>query len=206
MNAFLSRIAFVTVTAAGTLLISGCASDQPQASQPRYVDPTAQGQVAGTGIESQDLITATDKMVRKILETPRLQASKGETPVIALLPVENRTRFPIDKEIFNTRIKALLNEKANGQLIFVARDRMDAVRKEKELKEQGQVTSGTRRKAYGADYFLTGELSGLSTSSETGKSDYLLFTFRLIDTETSQEIWEGYHELKKEGSEDVIYR
>jgi len=188
------------------LLLTGCASDQPQASRPKYVDPTAQGEIAGTGIESQDLIAATDKMVRKILETPQMQASKGHTPIIALLPVENRTRFAIDKEIFTARMKALLNEKANGQMTFIARDRIDSIKKEKELKSSGEVTQGEKRKLYGADYFLTGEISGLSTTNNQGKSDYMLFTFRLIDSETSAELWEGYHELKKEGSEDVIYR
>jgi PBP1b-binding outer membrane lipoprotein LpoB len=199
----LIRSLLLAVTAG--IFFVGCASDQPQASRPQYVDPTTQGTVAGTGIESQDMIAATDKMVRKILETPKLQSLKT-SPVIALIPVENRSRFPIDKEIFTARMKALLNEKAEGKIIFVARDRMDAIKKEKDLKSTGEVTGVDRRKMYGADYFLTGELSGMSTSSTQGKSDYLLFTFRLIDTETSEEIWEGYHELKKEGSEDVIYR
>lgn len=187
------------------LFALGCASEKP-ARPPQYVDPGAQGTIAGTGIESQDLLAATDKMTRKLLETKELQAPKGEVPTIGLLPVENRTRFAIDKEIFNTRIKALLNERAQGQLRFVARDRMDAVKKEKQLKEQGEVTGGQRRRPYGVDYFLTGELSGLSTSTKDGRSEYLLFTFRLIDAETSQEIWEGMHELKKEGTEDAVYR
>ncbi|MDD2710376.1 MAG: penicillin-binding protein activator LpoB [Verrucomicrobiae bacterium] len=196
---------FMTVLFAA-LFSAGCASDQPP-PPPQYVDPGAQGTVAGTGIESQDLLAATDKMVRLILNTPRLQARKGsETPVIGLLPVENRTRFAIDKEIFLTRMKALLNDKSQGQVRFVARDRMDAIKKEKALKDQGEVTGGARRKPFGIDFFLTGELSSLSTSTSRGKSEYMLFTFRLIDAETSEEIWEGMHELKKEGAEDAVYR
>lgn len=186
-------------------MMMGCSSTEP-ALPPQYVDPTAQGTIAGTGIESQDLIAATDKMVRRLLDTPELRASKGEPATIGLLPVENRTRFAIDKELFTARMKALLNEKARGQLRFVARDRMDAIKKEKQLKEQGEVTGRPRQKPYGVDYFLTGELGGLSTSTQKGKSDYMLFTFRLIDAETSEELWEGMHELKKEGSEDAVYR
>lgn len=186
-------------------VLAGCASEQPP-PPPQYVDPGTQGKISGTGIESQDMLTATDKMARKILETPQLQARKGDTPVIGLLPVENRTRFAIDKEIFNTRLKALLNEKANGQIRFVARDRIEAIRKEKELKGEGEVTGGAKRKLLGVDFFLTGTLSSLSTSTQQGKSDYMLFTFRLIDAETSVEIWEGMHELKKEGAEDAVYR
>jgi penicillin-binding protein activator len=190
------------------LFLVGCATDEPvvKSTSPAYVDPTAQGSVAGMGIESQDLITATDKMVRKLLETPALQARKGKTPIIGLLPVENRTRFAIDNNIFTTRMKALLNEKANGQLRFVARDRMEDIKAEKELKKTGEVDGKTARKLSGVDYFLTGELSSLSTATQAGKSDYMLFTFRLIDAETSEEVWESFHELKKEGTEDAIYR
>ncbi|MBI4028393.1 MAG: penicillin-binding protein activator LpoB [Verrucomicrobia bacterium] len=185
--------------------IVGCASEAPP-PPPQYVDPGAQGTIAGVGIESQDLIAATDKMVRKLLETPELQSHKDGPATIGLLPVENRTRFSIDKEIFTTRMKALLNEKARGQLRFVARDRIDPIRKEKELKDRGEVTGGSRRKLHGVDYFLTGELSSLSTATSQGKSDYMLFTFRLIDAETSDEVWEGFHELKKQGVEDAVYR
>jgi penicillin-binding protein activator len=195
--------------AATSLFLIGCATENAstQSSQPSYVDPTAQGKVAGMGIESQDLITATDKMSRKILETPRVQSTKGgNRPVIGLLPIENRTRFPIDKDIFLERLKALLNEKSNGQLRFVARDQLEALKDEKAMKDKGNVTSGTRKKFLGVDFFLDGKLSSISTATSQGKSDYILFTFRLIDAETSEEIWEGYHELKKEGTEDAIYR
>lgn len=190
-----------------SLWILGCATHhEPPPPPPAYVDPTAQGSITGIGIESQDLITATDKMARKLLDTREIQSQKGHTPTIGLLPVENRTRFAIDKDIFLTRMKALLNEKAQGQIRFVARDRIESLKKEKKLKEKGEVTSGSQRKFYGVDYFLTGELSGLSTATQQGKSDYMIFTFRLIDAETSEEIWEGFHELKKEGTEDAIYR
>jgi penicillin-binding protein activator len=203
----LMKHVLVSVFVATLLFLTSCATDRSETARgPVYVDPTAQGTIAGMGIESQDLITTTDKMIRKILETPELQVIKTNAPVIGLLPVENRTRFAIDKEIFLTRMKALLNEKGKGQVRFVARDRIDAIKDEKELKSKGEVTSGSRRKMLGVDYFLTGELSSLSTATSRGKSDYMLFTFRLIDAETSQEIWESFHELKKEGTEDAIYR
>ncbi len=201
---FMKNSGYFALLALAALFAAGCASEK--VPPPQYVDPSAQGTISGTGIESQDLIAATDKMTRKLLETSELQRTKNSFPTIGLLPVENRTRFAIDKEIFTTRMKALLNEKAHGQIRFVARDRLEAVKKEKALKGEGEVTRGNPRKLLGVDYFLTGEISSLSTSTSEGKSDYMLFTFRLIDAETSQELWEGFHELKKEGVEDAIYR
>jgi penicillin-binding protein activator len=199
LKSLFSPILFASL---GTLLFMGCANE----NRPEYVEPTDQGSIAGTGIESQDLIAATDKMVDKLLETPELRSRKGTIPTIGLLPVENRTRFPIDKDIFTTRMKALLNERAHGQIRFAARDRVDAIKKEKELKNEHKVSGESRRKLLGVDYFLTGELSSLSTGTQKGQSDYMLFTFRLIDAETSDELWEGYHELKKQGVEDAVYR
>lgn len=184
------------------LLLAGCA-EKPDVS---YVDPGAQGGVAGTGIESQDLIAVTDKMVRAILSTPAI-ANASKPPTIILLPVENTTRFPIDKDIFLTRIKAELGAKAQGKVIFLARDRTEAILKEKELQAKGTVSQrGGDVKMTGGDYMLTGELSGISQSNSKGQSDYVLYTFRLIDAKTGQELWQDYSEIKKEGSDSSVYR
>ena len=76
----------------------------------------------------------------------------------------------------------------------------------KELKEKGAVTSSGEKKLLGVDYFLTGELTGLASSTSAGRSDYVLYTFRLIDAESSAEIWEDFAEIKKQGLEDAVYR
>jgi len=58
----------------------------------------------------------------------------------------------------------------------------------------------------GADFFLTGKLSGLSTRTSAGTSDYILYTFQLIDARSSDIIWEDSAEIKKQGLEDAAYR
>jgi hypothetical protein len=169
------------------------------------VDPSEQSLGAGTGIESQDLQQVTDHMARDLLGIPEI-ANAEKAPTVGLLPVENNTRFPIQKDIFNKRIKALLNSQCRGKLLFVARDRMEAVNKERKIKDEGVVTSSGEKPLAGVDYFLTGELTGMSQTGSTGQSDYVLYTFRLIDAESSIEAWEGMSEIKKEGLEDVVYR
>ena len=39
-----------------------------------------------------------------------------------------------------------------------------------------------------------------------GASDYVLYTFQLIDPNNSDIVWEGFHEIKKQGKDDVTYR
>ena len=130
-------------------------------------------------------------------------------PRIALLPVKNETRFAINKEIFLKEIRTALNEKAAGKILFLARDRMAELEKEREMKQSGQVTSSTDpnvNQFKGADYMLTGELTGLTTRMSAGTSDYILYSFQLLDPNTSDILWEGSHRIKKQGLEDAAYR
>jgi penicillin-binding protein activator len=194
-----------------SLLVAGCASTGVR--NPSGVPVTERraderGRVAGTGIESQDLVAVTDKMARGIMGVPQITQFQG-IPRIVLLPVNNDTRFPINREIFLTRIRAQLNQHAQGRLSFLARDQMAALERERELKQTGQVTASSDPGVVefrGADYFLTGKLQSLTTRTSQGVSDYVLYSFQLIDARTSDIIWEGMSEIKKEGLEDAVYR
>ena len=124
-------------------------------------------------------------------------------------PVVNNTRFPINKEIFLTRIRIQLNSKAMGQVSFLDREMMKTLERERELKRSGQVTASSDPRASefgGADYFLTGKLDGMTTRTSAGTSDYVLYSFRLTDARTSRIVWEDSAEIKKQGLEDAAYR
>jgi len=58
----------------------------------------------------------------------------------------------------------------------------------------------------GADYFLTGSLQGMSTRTDAGTSDYILYDFHLVDARTSAIVWEDSAEIKKQGLQDAAYR
>ncbi|HEU5122835.1 MAG TPA: penicillin-binding protein activator LpoB [Verrucomicrobiae bacterium] len=192
-------------------LVSGCASTgvkNPSGVPVTQMRADEQGFVGGTGVESQDLVAVTDKMARSILSIPQIANAQG-TPRVVLDPVKNETRFPINKDIFLTRIRVQLNSKAQGKVLFLARDRMTALEKERSLKQSGQVTSSSDPNVVefkGADFFLTGSLQGLTTRTSAGTSDYILYSFQLIDARTSDIVWEDSAEIKKQGLEDAAYR
>lgn len=194
-----------------TGLLVGCASSgvkNPSGVPVTEMRPDERGFVAGTGVESQDLVMVTDKMARSVLNTPQIANAQG-TPRVVLDPVINETRFPINKDIFLSRIRAQLNSKAQGRVIFLARERMAALERERQLKQSGQVTSSSDPNVVefkGADFFLTGKLEGLTTRTRAGTSDYVLYTFQLIDARTTDIIWEDSAEIKKQGLEDAAYR
>lgn len=193
------------------LLAGGCASSgvkNPSGVQVTEMKADERGFVAGTGVESQDLVTVADKMARGLLSLDQISAAKSP-PYVVLDPVINETRFPINKDIFLTRIQTQLASKSGGKVLFLARERLDALLKERDAKRAGQfnaTSDPTVQEFKGADYFLTGKLQSLTTKTKDGTSDYVLYTFQLIDARTTIIVWAGDHEIKKQGLEDAAYR
>jgi PBP1b-binding outer membrane lipoprotein LpoB len=207
LNKYLSS----ALTLATVGIITGCASSgvkNPSGVPVTEMRPDERGFVAGTGVESQDLVAVTDKMARGILNVPQIANAQG-TPCIVFDPVKNETRFPINKDIFLTRIRAKINENAPGKVMFLARDRMEALEHERSLKQAGQVTASadpSKVEFRGADFFLTGVLSSMTTRTGAGTSDYVHYDFQLIDARTGAIVWEQDSEMKKQGLEDAAYR
>ncbi len=202
------RTPLTALAVAGVL--SGCASGVRNPSGVPVTEMRAdeRGFVAGTGIESQDLETVTDYMARSILARPEIANAQG-VPHIVLDPVINETRFPINKEIFLTRIEGQLTSKAMGKVIFLARERMAALERERQLKLNGQVTASADPRPVefkGADFILTGKLQSMTTRTGAGTSDYVLYSFELIDARTSEKVWMDQKGIKKQGLEDAAYR
>lgn len=209
----MDRPLLATLTSATLLALAttGCATHgvrNPSGNGVTVMKADEQGFVAGTGVESQDIVSVTDKMARSILETPSIQRAQGQ-PRVVLLPIENNSRFPVNKDLLLNRIRARLNSQTRGKVLFLARERMAALEKEQQLKQGGQVTSSSDPNVVefqGADFFLTGRLDGSSTRSSRGVSDYVLYTFQLIDARTSGIVWEDMAEIKKQGLDDAAYR
>lgn len=187
------------------VLASSCAKESFDI---RDVDPTQAGTVRSLGPESQDVIRVADLMTRSLLDSPII--TDGPQPAtIALLPMENNTRHPFNKEIFTVRLRAELNRNGRGALRFIAREEMEAIQAERAAKRAGEVDYDPDRRTLavaGADFLLKGQVLDLSTASRKGQSDYALYSFQLIDAETGLNLWEDIYEIKKEGRDDVIYR
>jgi hypothetical protein len=161
--------------------------------------------LGGTGIEAKDIRTVSRKMAESILNVPQIMNAQG-SPIIALLPVKNSTRFIINKDIFTKKIRIQLNQNAQGKMTFLARDRIDDILKERQSKRDGLVGSSKTADLKGVDFYLTGELMGLSKANQGDRSDYISMSFQLIDAETSEIIWENEYEVKRVGESGVVYQ
>ncbi len=211
MNASSRFILLASVTASAAFF-AGCETAQgvrnPTGVPVTEMRPDERGFVAGTGVESQDMVAVADKMARGIVGIPKI-ARAPQAPFVVLEPVVNNTRFPINKDIFLTRIRAQLNSRTPGQVNFIDREIMKTLERERALKQSGQVTASSDPNVVefrGADYFLTGKLEGMATRTSQGTGDYILYSFRLTDARTGVIVWEDFSEIKKQGLEDAAYR
>jgi len=198
------RLAILTLLLTGIGLAIGCGTITAQ-GRTHVIDVNADDNLGGTGAESGDIRTVAERMSREIaaIRWPR----EGDLPHIAVLPIINQTRFRIDPKLLQNKLVKDLVNFARGQVLFLARDSEDDVMAEREKKRAGYYDSGSQTKAmYGADYLLKGEMRALSKSSRKGVSDYILYTFQLIDAESSAILWAGDFETKKVGSVGVIYQ
>ena len=207
-----SRFLLLAAAVAAPAFFAGCETSEgvhnPSGVPVTEMRPDERGFVAGTGVESQDLVTVTDKMARSILAIPAIARAQVQ-PSIVLEPVVNNTRFPINKDMLLTRIRVELNKHALDRVSFLDREMMKTLERERALKQSGQVTASANPNVVefgGADYFLTGKLEGLATRTSQGTGDYILYAFRLTDARTSRIVWEDSYEIKKQGLEDAAYR
>lgn len=176
------------------------------------VNPATAGPVSGVGIESQDIISMTDKMVRDMLANPTLAARK--TPprvVIDSRYFRNEGSQPINRDLITNRLMVELNRAANGRMIFLTRTNLGMVQKERELKRSGVTdvgTTGMTKALAGADYRLTGEIATLDERDvRTGMIErYNQITFEMIDLETGQIVWSGQYQFERAADDDVMYR
>ena len=169
------------------------------------ISPDADDKLGGTGIDSADVRTVAQKMARSLLGVPAI-ANAQRPPRVALLPVRNRTRFRIDSDILTTKIRDEIMMHTQGKMIFLARTRVDEIMQEREAKRAGRTTASKLSKLSGADYFLTGELRSISKSNSKRVSDYIVYSFQLIDTETSDILWAQSYDVKKQGKWGTVYQ
>lgn len=177
-----------------------------------YEDPGSPGSVQGIGIESQDIQSMADRMMRDILAKPALAGRS--VPPRAIVDAEyfrNESSSIINKNLITDRLRVELNRAADGRMVFVGRHYADMVEEERELKREGEVSPGTgisASKPAGADYRLAGRIASLDkVNTRTGEtSRYHQIVFEMVDLETGIIVWSGMYDLRKSSQDDILYR
>jgi len=200
----------LSILAASGLILAGCSA--PASKPVSYEDVNSSGMVAGVGVESQDITSVTDVMVRDILATPEIiKRDKPARVIIDEAYFQNESSQRISKNLLVDRLRVNLQRASKGKLLFVSRESAGMVEQERDMKRQGKTDSGTVGLANtlaGADYRLTGRINSLDSRSTSNGAvaRYTQITFELIDLESSLSVWSNFYEFKKAGQDDAIYR
>lgn len=199
----------------GVFVFCGCSVQTSVDNSPgrptHYVDPGSAGPIRGVGIESQDIKGMCDRMMRDILNTTQIVA-RACPPLIIMDDqyFTNESSSRLNKRLITDQLRIELNRAAQGRLYFVSRENIDMVEKERMLKQEGIVTSGTlptTPATAGADFRLTGRIASLDAIATNGlQSRYHQIIFELVDLQTGIITWSGRYEFAKAAQEDVIYR
>lgn len=200
------------------VFVQGCATstrtiDNSAGRATIYEDVSSSStSVQGIGVESQDIVSMTDQMMRDMLQNPTLMnGSVAPRVIIDSQYMVNESTSRINKNMLTDRLRINLNRASNGRLVFVGRHYSDMVSKERELKRDGMVDAGTIRSTQataGADFRLGGRitsLDALDTQTQT-KSRYHQVIFEMVDLELGTIVWSGIYEFKKTAQDDIIYR
>jgi PBP1b-binding outer membrane lipoprotein LpoB len=200
-------------TVAIAIAVSGCQNVQNAAGTPTtYNDPGSLGLVRGVGIESQDIVSMTDQMMRDMLTEPRLaNAAIPPNVIIDAEYLQNESSSRINKNAITDRLRVNLNRVAQGRMIFVGRQYADMVQNERNIKRAGVTDAATLPAAKaqkGGDYRLGGRITSLDARDpRTGMIQrYNQVVFEMVDLETAQIIWSGIYEMSKAAQDDIIYR
>lgn len=199
-------------------LLSACGSPKRQpidnvaGRSTTYIDPGSRGSVSGVGVESQDILSMTDKMMRSIITSGILEG-KAKAPRIIMDSkyFENQSSQALNKNLIVDKLRTGLIRSARGRVMFLARQSIGMIEKERQLKRQGTVDQGTiglTKATGGADYRMTGSIKSLDAiDRNTGTIQrYTQITFELIDLEYGAIVWSDEFEFSKFAQDDAIYR
>ncbi len=183
-------------------LVALCACGPKRA---REIDPDARAKIEGTGLAARDFRAVAADLSTEMLASPAI-TNAAEPPRIAVLPVKNRSRFLVDQEILNTLLTDRLISQGQGKVRVLNRQLSQQIADERAAKESGKLEGEAANKPLGADFFLEGEVRGLAEATSSKQADYVLVRFMLTDADTSEAVWSGSYEVKKEGSVGVLYQ
>ncbi len=210
-------ISILILSVAGAILFSSCTMTTTHVRNApgrptHYVDTRSPSGVQGVGIETQDVTSMTDVMVRDLLATPVI--SSRATPPRIIIDAQyfvNESSSRINKNIIVNKIRTALNRDSEGKMIFIERERTDMIERERGLKREGLVdqgTTGPATKTFGADFRMAGRITSMDAiDPKTGLQQRTHFIFfRMVDLETGAIVWEDSYEFGKVSQEDIIYR
>lgn len=186
------------IVLAGSMLV-GCASDRPH-EYGRQRPPVDQLDDRDRGLQSKDVVAASDLMAQDLLALPELNASARQW-LIVVDRVENRTvsdRF--DLNIFIERLRVNLAKYGRGRVTLIEnRDKLRELQSRELEPAADDFQQGPGRTAPGPagiqpDFALYGKIIEMPNRG----TSYYLCEFSLTDLRNRVQVWTNAYEVRVE--------
>jgi len=192
-------IAAKSLLAIGLLaVIAGCATDKPY-GYGRERPPVDSLDDRDSGLQSKDVVAASDLLARDLLSLRELRKSTTQWTMV-VVPVEDRTldrQFFTNYDIFIERLRSNLSELGPGQIRLIeSKARFNQLRDRELDKERDDFQQGAGgNPAPGVvqpDYALYGKAYDMPNRG----TNFYYLQFDLTNLNTREQVWSRKYEVK----------
>jgi hypothetical protein len=195
MNIGLKALVGLGLVAAG---VAGCGSHRPNDYHEQRGDIDSLDR-EDRGLQSKDVVTASNQMARDLLASPELRRSKEQwTMVVTNMKDNTRGAFPgTNYDIFIERLRTELASQGRGQVTLVTNKAKITNLRNRELdgeRDDFQQGAGGPRGASRVqpDFALRGEVYNMPNRA----NDFFLLSFTVTDLRSGTDVWVNKYEVK----------
>ena len=160
-----------------------------------------------TGLQSKDVVNATDSLAADLLADPELNRSRTQWTIVVDRVENKTTEHNFDYDIFTERLRVKLAQLGRGRVTLIENKAKTQDIRSRELDERAPAATGDeygqggRRPAQGGataytpvqpDYALYGRIINLPNRG----TDYYLCEFTVTDLHTRVQVWSNAYEVK----------
>lgn len=155
----------------------------------------------GRGLQSKDVVDASDKMAMDLLSDPQLNASKTQYTIV-VSGVENKTSDPrANLDIFIQRLQTKLFQQGRGRVTLIEnRDKLHELQSKELEQTQAPDTfgqgSGARPAPGPAGIQPDYDLYATMMDMPDRHTDYYNCQFKLVSLRDRTIAWQGQYEVK----------
>jgi Peptidoglycan-synthase activator LpoB len=192
---------FIFIALPALALLAGCASDRPHdyGDQRPPVDSISGGD---SGLQSKDVVAASDQMAQDLLALPELNRSQNRWTIVVDHVQNETTDRRFDLDIFLERLKGNLSKYGHDRVALIENKRNYHGLQSNELEgeregdqyQQGD-SQGVNKPTYRGiqpDYSLYAKIIEMPNRG----TSYFLCSFSLVDFHTREDVWNRDYEVK----------
>jgi hypothetical protein len=177
---------------------AGCAGDRPH-EYGRERPPVDSLDSRDSGLQSKDVVSASDRMASDLLALPELRVSPHQWTIV-VDRFEDRTldrTFATNYDIFIERLRVKLSELGQGRVRLIEnRARFNQLRNRELESERDDFQQGNGNRPAPAPVQPDYSLYGTARDMPNRGTNYYLLQFDLTNLQTREQVWSRMYEVK----------